>query len=95
MDLPKELERCSASRMSDEQFRDHLSIIDTHYAKLPTGRSLEQVLDGAEPYAAGAGHAKSRALSDRAMKICDQMIAAGKPKPNYFEILEQVTAGKL
>ncbi|MBC7238550.1 MAG: hypothetical protein H5T71_00405, partial [Chloroflexi bacterium] len=39
-DLEKEVERCRYSRMTDEQFKDHLAIIRENYKQIPVGERL-------------------------------------------------------
>lgn len=39
-DLDKEAQRCRYSRMTDEQFRDHLEVIRENYQRIPVGERL-------------------------------------------------------
>ncbi|HPP54278.1 MAG TPA: hypothetical protein PK777_15100, partial [Thermoguttaceae bacterium] len=39
-DLDKEVERCRSSRMTEDQFRDHLEVIRENYQRIPVGERL-------------------------------------------------------
>lgn len=51
-DLDKEADRCRYSKMSDEQFRDHLTLVRENYRRIPVGERLPplgRAVDQEEP----------------------------------------------
>lgn len=91
-DLAKEVERCRYSRMSDEQFRDHLEMIRENYRPIPIGERIPW-----EAAPAGSDHERERYSEDvrrRALAIAKRRKEAGE-EVVYEELLEQVRAGKL
>ncbi len=63
--LEKEMERCRYSRMSDEQFRDHLEVIRENYQRIPVGERLPPlaaaVVWGQEPQEQYSADVRQRA----------------------------------
>jgi hypothetical protein len=77
VDLDKELDRCLYSRgskMSDQQFADHIETINEYAPEIPVGRSLPQ---GELPRDKDT-EKYERDLSDRVRKYADMQRRAGK-----------------
>lgn len=97
LDLDKELERCRYSRMSDEQFSDHLTLIDENYQRIPEGVMLPESFGGEadadRPGGRNQREKYNKAASDKAVKIAKAKAERGQ-EVDYAEILEQVKAGE-
>lgn len=91
-DLDKELERCRYSRMTDEQFKDHLAIIRENYKRIPVGERLPPL--GAAVELDEAREQYGEEVRRRALEIAKRKKAAGE-NVSYEEVLEAVKAGKL
>lgn len=91
-DLDKELERCRYSRMTDEQFKDHLAIIRENYRRIPVGERLPPL--GAAVELDEAREQYSEEVRRRALEIAKRKKAAGE-EVSYEEVLEAVKAGKI
>ena len=50
-DLNKEIERCKCSRMSDQQFADHVQVIRENYRRIPIGERLPPLPPAEDPFA--------------------------------------------
>lgn len=101
-DLEDETERCRYSRMNDEQFADHLRVIEQNYKQIPLGvqlptftREAQRAADTA-PTRIGGGAARehySKESSDQARAWCERRALAGKPH-DYETALKTIREGK-
>jgi len=91
-DLEKEVERCRYSRMTDEQFKDHLAIIRENYKRIPVGERLPPL--GAAVELDEAREQYSEDIRRRALAIAKRKKEQGEDV-SFEEILEAVRAGKL
>jgi hypothetical protein len=91
-DLEKEVERCRASKMTDSQFQDHLSVIRENYRRIPVGERLPPL--GAAVELEDSREQYSEDIRRRALEIAKRRKESGE-SCTYEEILEAVKAGKL
>lgn len=91
-DLEKEVERCRYSRMTDEQFRDHLAIIRENYKRIPVGERLPPL--GAAVELDESRERYGEEVRRRALEIAKRKKELGEAC-SYEDILEAVKAGKL
>jgi hypothetical protein len=91
-DLEKEVERCRYSRMTDEQFREHLDVIRENYKRIPVGERLPPL--GAAVELDESREKYSEEVRRRALEIAKRKKELGE-SCTYEEILEAVKAGKL
>lgn len=91
-DLEKEVERCRYSRMTDEQFREHLDVIRENYKRIPVGERLPPL--GAAVELDESRERYSEEVRRRALEIAKRKKELGE-SCTYEEILEAVKAGKL
>ena len=54
LDLDKEVERCDYTKMSPEQFAEHIECIEANYKRIPVGEGLPTHTEGAAMAAAAA-----------------------------------------
>lgn len=101
-ELDDEVERCKYSKMSDEQFNDHLGVIETNYRPGPYGHSLPTHTNGTAEAAANAPDRPGSGVhrekynaehSDRARTICEAKATAGE-EVDYAAVLASLQAGE-
>ena len=91
-DLEKEVERCRYSRMTDEQFRDHIAVIRENYRRIPVGERLPPLGPAMELEESREKYSED--VRRRALEIAKRKKELGEPC-EYEEILEAVKAGRL
>jgi len=91
-DLEKEVERCRYSKMSDEQFRDHISVIRENYRRIPVGERLPPLGQAVELEESREKYGEE--VRRQALEIAKRKKEIGEPC-SYEEILESVKAGKV
>lgn len=90
LELDEEMERCCYAKMKDEQFTEHLKVIDEHYRRIPIGEQLPlhgRGIDAAASLADVPGgqradyakqHAAQRTASDKALQTSLSKAARGE-----------------
>ncbi|HWA97908.1 MAG TPA: hypothetical protein VG713_05425 [Pirellulales bacterium] len=94
-DLPQVRELCRYSKMNDEQFKAHLSMMDANFQRIPVGIEPPS-FDATSPDRPGGRVEQekySRELSDRAFRIAENRAKAGKPA-DYLDIRERLGRGE-
>jgi len=98
-DLDEEVKRCKYEKMSVDQFKEHVKVIETNYRWIPVGESLAlhgPGIDAATARATGVPpgeaekYAKERSDSDKALNIALARAAKGGEKVDYGAILAEV-----
>jgi hypothetical protein len=101
-DLEEETERCKYGKMNDDQFADHLRVIEQNYKQIPLGAQLPTFTPQAQraadtaPTRIGGGAARehySKESSDQARAWCERRALAGKPH-DYETALKTLREGK-
>jgi len=102
LDLKAEVERCRYSKMTADQFDEHLESIEDNYRKIPFGHGLPTHTHGSDAAAAGASDRPgssfartkySKEHSEQARKICEAKAASGEIV-DYETVLESLQRGE-
>jgi len=102
-DLEDETERCRYAKMNDEQFADHLKVIEQNYKQIPLGAQLPTFTPQAQraadtaPTRIGGGAARehySKETSDAAREWCERRSLAGKAY-DYEVAVKTLREGKV
>jgi len=89
-DLEKEMKRCAAEKMSDEQFAEHVELIRENYQKIPVATSLPWLY---APSQQGANAERfEKEIHDKARKICEAKAIRGE-QVDYAEVVQQLKSG--
>ena len=93
-DMDREVSISQYSKMSDEQFGNHIQSIEQNYQRIPVETDIRVFGEGIKAPGANNTEDYSRAVSDRAYQICEQRVLRGEDV-NYEEIVKGLRDGSL